>query len=607
MVAVPAIVTLTPSGAATARRIAEAMESAEVHGRGAAASQADVAFTDTGAHLRALFAAGRPIIGVCAAAILVRTLGGIAQDKHSEPPILAVSEDGATIVPLLGGHHGANELARTLAEALGGVAAVTTASDIHFGVALDDPPPGWTLANPDHAKAAVAALLAGGTARIEGAAPWLRASALPLAEDGEAVTLTVTDEAVAGGETRLVYHPATLVLGVGCVRNCAPKELIALAEDTLEAHGLAPQSVALVASIDVKADEAAVHALARHLGIPARFFSAETLAGEEARLANPSETVRTEVGCPGVAEGASLAAAGPEARLAVEKTRSANATCAVARAPHAIADPAAIGRARGRLSVIGIGPGAQGWRSPEADTLLLEATDWVGYGLYLNLLEPLSRGKRQHRFKLGEEEARVRHALELAGEGLDVALVSSGDAGIYAMAALVFELVDGAAGPRAVSEAARRAEIVVSPGISALQAAAAKAGAPLGHDFCAISLSDLLTPWEVIERRVEAAARGDFVTCFYNPRSQRRTDQLARAMRILARHRPDDTPVIVAASLGRPAETVTVTTLAGFDPEIVDMLTLVVVGASTTRALALSDGSQWVYTPRGYHRKKGPS
>jgi cobalt-precorrin 5A hydrolase/precorrin-3B C17-methyltransferase len=587
----------------TARRIAAILGSAEIHGLASAVDGADVTFTQTGPWLRSLFEDGRPVIGVCAAAILIRTLGGLAHDKRSEPPVLAVSDDGLTVVPLLGGHHGANALARLIADSLGGTAAITTASDVRFGVAFDAPPPGCVLANPERAKAVTAALLAGNPVRIEGHAPWLTQSALPVSEHDAAMTLSVTDEAVTGEETRLIYHPATLVLGVGCVRGCAPEELIELADETLAAHGLAPQSVALIASLDLKADEAAVHALAKHLGVPARFFPAETLSAETVRLANPSDTVLAEVGCPGVAEGAALAAVGPNGKLIVEKTVSGNATCAVARAPAPIPDPTFIGRARGRLSLVSIGPGSSGWRSAEADALLAAASDWVGYELYLSLLEPIAEDKTQHRFKLGEEEARARHALELAGEGRDVALVSSGDAGIYAMASLVFELIDEASGPRAVSPNARRAEIVVAPGISALQAAAAKIGAPLGHDFCAISLSDVLTPWEIIERRIEAAARGDLVTCFYNPRSKRRTSQLARAVRILAHYRPEDTPVIVAASLGRPAEQVTVTTLADFDPTIVDMLTLIIVGASTTRALTLSDGAQRVYTPRGYHRK----
>jgi cobalt-precorrin 5A hydrolase/precorrin-3B C17-methyltransferase len=186
-----------------------------------------------------------------------------------------------------------------------------------------------------------------------------------------------------------------------------------------------------------------------------------------------------------------------------------------------------------------------------------------------------------------------------------VALVSSGDPGIYAMASLVFELLEGSRSS-ALPDHAHRVEIVVAPGISAMQAAAARAGAPLGHDFCVISLSDLLTPWEAIEARIRAAAAADFVIAFYNPVSQRRRFQLAAAKKILLEHRPPSTPVVLARNLGRDGETLVTVTLAELNVEQVDMLTLVLVGASTTRQVQ-AGGRTWTYTPRGYQRKRGPS
>jgi len=259
------------------------------------------------------------------------------------------------------------------------------------------------------------------------------------------------------------------------------------------------------------------------------------------------------------------------------------------------------GRPRGRLFVVGIGPGQEGWRSPEVTRMIGEATDLVGYSLYLDLIAPISQGKTRHDFDLGKEEDRVRHAMELAGTGKDVALVCSGDAGIYAMATLVFELIEKGG----LTDAARRIGIAVSPGISALQAAAARAGAPLGHDFCTISLSDLLTPWEAIQMRVKAAAEGDFVIAFYNPVSKRRRTQLAHARDVLLQHRPADTPVILATNLGRPEEKVRVVALSELEVDDVDMLTVVIVGSSETRTVATGDGKTWVYTPRGYAAKQG--
>jgi cobalt-precorrin 5A hydrolase/precorrin-3B C17-methyltransferase len=222
------------------------------------------------------------------------------------------------------------------------------------------------------------------------------------------------------------------------------------------------------------------------------------------------------------------------------------------------------------------------------------ADELVGYGLYLDLLGPLGAGKPRADFPLGGEEARCRHALERAGAGLDVALVCSGDAGVYAMASLVFELIDRGD----VSDAAARAEVVVAPGVSAMQAAAARAGAPLGHDFCAISLSDLLTPREAILRRVRAAAEGDFAVAFYNPVSRRRRTLLVEARDLLLRHRPAETPVVLASSLGREGEAVRVVPLRALEVDEVDMMTLVIVGASATRRVGAR-----VYTPRGYAAK----
>jgi cobalt-precorrin 5A hydrolase/precorrin-3B C17-methyltransferase len=293
-----------------------------------------------------------------------------------------------------------------------------------------------------------------------------------------------------------------------------------------------------------------------------------------------------------VAEGAALAAAGSGGSLVVTKRKSRHATCAVARASTPI-DASRIGRRRGRLAVIGIGPGDRASRTPQANAALAEATDIVGYGLYLDLLGQASAGKHRHPSPLGAEEARVRLALDLAAEGRSVALVSSGDPGIYGLAPLVFELIDRDERPDW-----RMIEIVVAPGISALQAAAARIGAPLGHDFCAISLSDLLTPWETIGIRLEMAAAADFVVALYNPRSARRRVQLGAAVAILLRHRPPDTPVFIGRDLGRAGEESQVLTLSQLPDAAVDMLSLVIVGSCRTRRLDLDPPR--LYTPRGY-------
>ena len=369
--------------------------------------------------------------------------------------------------------------------------------------------------------------------------------------------------------------------------------------DSLTEANVALGAVKAIYTLDLKADEPACFILAKISKAPLRVFTASELEALTPQVANPSDVVFAEVGTHSVAEAAALAGAG-SGELVVTKRKTKNATCAIAMADAPITELR--GRGRGKLSIIGIGPGQHSWRTPEASALVAEAEELVGYGLYIDLLGPLAYGKQRSDFPLGGEEDRCRYALERAGEGRNVALICSGDAGIYAMGALVFELLDRDAQAQGVSDAARRVEVVSTPGVSALQGAAARAGAPLGHDFCAISLSDLLTPREDIVKRLRAAAEGDFVIAFYNPVSKRRRTLLAEARDILLKHRPADTPVMLASSLGRPEEYVRYRRLDALDVDEVDMLTVVLIGSSHSRLAQLGDGPR-MFTPRGYARK----
>lgn len=585
----PVVMALSRSGEAVAHKVAAALGLA-VHGREGRVDQADAYFGNALDHARDLFAAGVPIVGVCASGILIRAVAPLLSDKRSEPPVLSVSDDGSVVIPLLGGHRGANRLAQEIATVLEAKAAVTTAGDVAIGVALDAPPAGYRLANPLDAKDAMAAILAGEGISLIGE------NIFDLEANGGAVNLIVSEAPVEGNAKTLVYHPQTYVVGVGCARNADAEELWSLVTTTLQNAGIAQGAVACVATIDLKGDEPAMNTVAKRLGVPLRLFTAEEL--EAQKIANPSDVVFAEVGCHGVSEGAALAAS--DGKLVVEKTKTANTTCAIARADAPITEMK--GRSRGRLSVVGIGPGQATWRTPEVSKLVAEADELVGYGLYIDLLGPLAHGKIRSDFPLGGEEDRCRYALERAGEGRNVALVCSGDAGIYAMGALTFELLDRSPEALGVSDAARRVAVVCSPGVSALQGAAARAGAPLGHDFCTISLSDLLTPRDDIIRRLHAAAEGDFVIAFYNPVSKTRRTLLAEARDILLQHRPADTPVMLASSLGRPEEYVRYRRLADLEVDEVDMLTVVLVGSSNSRLAQLGEGPR-MFTPRGYARK----
>jgi cobalt-precorrin 5A hydrolase/precorrin-3B C17-methyltransferase len=595
-----AIVIVGESGAALGIRLRTALPGTQLHGPRRSAADCDERYDRASTHIAELFETGRPILGICASGILIRSIASLLADKREQPPVVAVAEDGSVAVPLVGGHQGANVLARAVAELTGGVAAITTAGDLRLGFALDDPPPGWRIANPDQVKPIAAALLRGEPVALVEAAPgaeWLRSSAVRWAAEAKK-RVVVTDRAAMPETDALIFHPPILALGVGCERGSSADEISQLARSTLAEAGLLTGAVAAVVSITLKRGEPGIHALATEIGVPARFFDPSRLLAETPHLSEPSEAVFRATGCWGVAEGAALAATGPDGALIVTKRKSRRATCAVARAAQPIAADA-IGRARGKLAIVGIGPGDPAWRTSEASAALAEATDIVGYRLYLDLLGRAIVGKQHHASAIGDEEARVRLALGLAAEGRSVALVSSGDAGIYGLAPLVFELLDRADDPEW-----RRTEIIVCPGVSALQAAAARAGAPLGHDFCAISLSDLMTPWEEILGRLEAAAKADFAIALYNPRSGRRRSHLAEAAAILLRHRRPDTPVFIGRDLGRPGEAQSIIALRELANADIDMLCIVLVGNSWTRRID-SDLPR-LYTPRGYLDRAPP-
>jgi precorrin-2 C20-methyltransferase/precorrin-3B C17-methyltransferase len=260
--------------------------------------------------------------------------------------------------------------------------------------------------------------------------------------------------------------------------------------------------------------------------------------------------------------------------------------------------PAAGGRRAGRpgqLAVVGLGPAGPQWLTPEARAELREAEELVGYRPYLERVPPRP-GQRRHASENRVEAERARHALELAAAGSRVAVVSSGDPGIFAMAAAVLEEYERGNGRYAA------VELRVVPGVSAMQAAAARVGAPLGHDFCVLSLSDNLKPWPVIERRLRAASAADLALALYNPASRARREPLVRALELLRRERPADTPVVIARAVGEERESVAVTTLAALDPEAVDMRTLLIVGCSTTRVIP--GARPRVYTPRRYPARR---
>lgn len=523
------------------------------------------------------------VVSFLAVGATVRVLAPLLGDKTTDPAVVCVDESMTFAVAVLGGHHGANLLAHRLTGVLGCTPVVTTASEASNLTPLDSygADLGFTVHNPELLAHVGAAVLSGEPVRLDGAAGWplppLPPNVSPDApEDGHRILVTdqaepdrMCHEGWFGGA--LVYRPRSLVVGVGSARGVSSSEVSALVEAALAAGELAPESVRYLATAALKADEEGILAVAREHGWEVITHPAEDLAA--VAVPNPSEVVRAEVGTPSVAEAAALLTAGPGAVLVVQKRKSGGATAAVARL-----------RPRGRLSIVGLGPGARDLLAPRAIASLQRASVVVGLDQYVDQVRDLLRpGTRVLVSGLGQEEERARTAVTEASAGNAVALVGSGDAGIYAMASPALEF------------AGADIDVEGVPGITAAVAAANLLGAPLGHDHAVVSLSDLHTPWEIIERRVTAAAEGDFTVCLYNPRSRARDWQLPKALSILAAHRPPDTPAGYVREATRDGQAVTLTTLADLDPAHVDMLTVVVVGSSRSRTVA----GRFV-TPRGY-------
>lgn len=504
----------------------------------------------------------------------VRLLAPLLGSKHADPGVVTVDDAARFAVALSGGHAGgANALAERVAEALGASPVVTTASDALGVPALDTLGErlGFKLEDGSDLAAVGAALVSGEQVSLVSDRRW-PLGPLPenvvCREKPEAPLVLISDRIAQAPGPAVVYRPPSLVAGVGCSRGAGADEILALLDSSLAEAGLSKKSVAALVSIDVKRDEAGLLNAAGRLGVPVRFHPAEALSA--VGPPNPSEVVREAVGTPSVAEAAVLASG---AELVVDKRKSAMATVAVGRLP-----------VRGRLALVSLGPGDDALVPPLAREALAASELVVGLDQYVDRVRHLLRpGTRVLTPPLGNEIKRAEVALEEARAGGSAALVSSGDVGVYAMASPMLELAD------------ESVDVVVVPGVTASQAAASLLGSPLGHDHCSISLSDLLTPWEVIERRVEAAALGDFVVSLYNPRSKGRDWQLGKVREILLRHRPPDTPVGVVRDAYRPTQHVAITDLASLRPEGVDMLTIVVVGSSQTRAVAGR-----MVTPRGY-------
>jgi cobalt-precorrin 5A hydrolase/precorrin-3B C17-methyltransferase len=504
----------------------------------------------------------------------VRLVAPLLRSKHRDPGVVTVDDAANFAVALCGGHEGgANVLAASVADTLGAMPVLTTASDSVGIPALDSlgRDLGFHLEEGSDLAAVGAALVSGEKVHLVSRRRW-PTGPLPenvaRADEHEAPLILISDGIEEPPRPAVIYRPPSLVVGVGCSRGADKDEIVGLIEASLQDAGLSRNSVATLASIDAKRDEVGLLEAAGTLDVPVRFFPAEALSVAE--VPNPSEIVRGAVGTPSVAEAAVVSSG---AELVVEKQKSANVTVAIGRLP-----------VKGRLALVSLGPGEDALIPPLAREALAASELVVGLDQYVDRIRHLLRpGTRVLTPPLGNEMERAELALSETRAGGSAALVSSGDVGVYAMASPVLEI------------AGDDVDVVVVPGVTAAQAAASLLGSPLGHDHCSISLSDLLTPWEVIRGRVKAAAEGDFVVSLYNPRSKGRDWQLGKVKEMLLEHRPPDTPVGIVKDAYRPTQQATLTDLASLRSESVDMLTIVVVGSSQTKIVAGR-----MVSPRGY-------
>ncbi|WP_405971349.1 precorrin-3B C(17)-methyltransferase [Streptomyces sp. NBC_00988] len=520
--------------------------------------------------VRAAFAECEQLVCFLATGAVVRLIAPLLGDKRTDPGVVTVDEGGRFAVSLVGGHGGgANELAAEVGELLAAQPVVTTATDAVGVPGLD------TLGFPVEGDVAgvTRALLDGEPVTLDSELAW-PLPPLKVSSHGAHV-IRVTDRAVEPGEREVVLRPPSLVVGVGASKGAPVNEVLALVYDALREAELSVGNIAELATVDAKADEPGIVQAAQRLSVPLVTYSAEELAAVE--VPNPSDAPLAAVGTPSVAEAAALVGGGellvPKRKSERADGQAAMATCAVVRR-----------LARGRLAVVGLGPGARDLLTPRAKAELRRAAVLVGLDQYVDQIRDLLRpGTLVLESGLGAEEERARTAVAEARKGQAVALIGSGDAGVYAMAS------------PALAEASDDIDVVGVPGVTAALAASAILGAPLGHDHVSISLSDLHTPWEVIERRVRAAAEADIVVTFYNPRSRGRDWQLPKALSILSEHREPTTPVGVVRNASRPDESSRLTTMAALDPAWVDMMTVVTVGNTATRDIAGR-----MVTPRGY-------
>ena len=530
---------------------------------------------------------------------VVRLISPFIRSKEHDPAILVMDAKAENVISILGGHKkGGDRFANEMASALQANAICTSDSFTEKRLPLDcfGEGWGWKRGGNDFYWRKLMIRVSREQKNIifqsKGSKIWHKLQSCSnysfLEEESEIFPENI-DLYIGQEEKRgCSWNPPSIIVGIGCERNTDEKMLERAIKDSFFQNGLSILSISCIATIDKKNDEIGLLNLSKKNEWPIYFFSALELS--KVKVPNPSNAVMKEMGTASVAEAAAILRGAESGRLILEKQiyysnedEFGAVTISLVEfekpfAPH-----------RGELHLIGSGPGKLEMLTSDSRRALARCVAWVGYTPYLNYLDSI-RSHDQVRIdsELTFEKDRCQHALNLAKEGAKVALISSGDSGIYGMAGLALELwLDESIGSRPLFQ--------VHPGISSFQMAAAKLGAPFMNDFCSISLSDLLTPWNQIEKRIKSAAKGDFVIAIFNPKSLKRDWQLKKAFDVLLEFRKPTTPVAIARQLGRREESIKIATLETLAFDQVDMLTILIIGNSQS----VIKNNRFL-TPRGY-------
>jgi cobalt-precorrin 5A hydrolase/precorrin-3B C17-methyltransferase len=523
------------------------------------------------------------LLFIMAAGIVVRTIAPLIKNKKEDPAVLVIDEEGKHVIPLLGGHQArANELATTLATLINATPVITTSSDINNLPALDL----WIercqlfIQNPSILPKIMSKFIENRKIQIYINSDLIRVPIFPdhfqIVKEVEIADIIITNKILELNEEQLILIPRNLVVGLGFHDWITSDEIEEAIKQVFTEDGLYFEALKGVATLEKKAKNEALQEFSRKYGLPVFSYTPQEL--QEVKGLSLSPIVERAVGVSSVCEQSAILAS--QGKLIVPKRVFKDITIAVAEAPYHV---------KGKVYVVGIGPGSLFYITPKAIKAIREAEVIIGYKTYINQIESLIKDKKVFAYNMTEEVKRAKTAIEYALKGMIVSVISGGDPGVYGMAGLIFEIL---------AQNNLEVEVEVIPGISAFNAASSKVGAPIMNDFACISLSDRLTPWDEIEKRLEYAAKSDFVIILYNPKSSKRTENLTKAKEIILKYRDNNTPVAIVKNATREGEEVILTTLKEMDSYPVDMNSTIIIGNTQSYIY-----KNFFITPRGYRRK----